>query len=156
MRRVDRQLTPEMAIELLKKNDYGVLSLVLESGEPYGVPINYGLSLDCKSIIMHAALTGLKLEAIAHQPKGSFCVVHAHEVNKSELTTHYASVIVSGKLKLVDTIEHKRALLVEFLRHYGITEAEAKKDLDQATKRTALIVMSIDSLSAKGHPDAEM
>lgn len=151
MRRTDRELKRDEALAIVKENNYGILSLVLESGEPYGVPINYGLSQCEGKLIMHAAQMGLKLDAIKHMPKGSFCIVNKSTLDKEELTTYYSSAILSGKITLVEDIDEKRNLLIDFLKHYDITEEMARYDLDNTTKRTAVIVMDIENITGKAN-----
>ena len=41
MRRKDRELTEEEARAVLRRAEYGVLSLVTEDGAPYAVPMSY-------------------------------------------------------------------------------------------------------------------
>lgn len=152
MRRHDRALPQEIAEKMLEQNTYGVLSLVLPDGSPYGVPINYGYVAG--EIIMHAALVGQKMDALKHMDQACFTVVHSSEVDKPGLTTHYASVMAFGKVKLVEDLAEKRAYLIKMLAHYDITETMALEDLDKTTGRTAVMVMTIEHLTAKGHPEA--
>lgn len=152
MRRHDRQLTHEQATTILKKNNYGILSLVLPDGTPYGVPINYGYKEN--KLIMHGALVGQKIDAILHQSKACFTVVHTSDVDLPNLTTNYASAMAFGKVSLVEDVQERRDLLIAMLEHYNVTEQMAQEDLDKATKRTAVLVLEIEALSAKGHPQA--
>jgi nitroimidazol reductase NimA-like FMN-containing flavoprotein (pyridoxamine 5'-phosphate oxidase superfamily) len=41
MRREDRKLSKNEAVQILMENQYGVLSTVCEDGYPYGVPLSY-------------------------------------------------------------------------------------------------------------------
>ena len=41
VRRQDRLMDEERAIELLRESEYGVLSMVDTDGSAYGVPLNY-------------------------------------------------------------------------------------------------------------------
>jgi len=45
---------------LLKRADYGVLSMVTEDGRPYGVPLNFCVIDHC--IYLHCALEGQKTD----------------------------------------------------------------------------------------------
>lgn len=42
MRRKERLMTDEAALEIINSCDYGVLCIHDDSGYPYGVPVNYG------------------------------------------------------------------------------------------------------------------
>ncbi len=149
MRRKDRELSPELALRILKENNHGVLSLVLPDGTPYGVPLNYGF--EQSEIIMHAALVGLKMDAIAHQPVGSFSVIHKAIVDSKNLQTFYASAIAFGPLKVITDPREKRAYLIKLLKHYRISEEEAQRALEVDTPFTSVIVLKIEKLTAKGY-----
>ena len=63
VRRQDRLMDEKRAIELLKSNEYGILSMISETGEAYGVPINYVWD-GGESIYNHCAQEGKKLDAL--------------------------------------------------------------------------------------------
>ena len=69
VRRQDRLLSEERALELLREGEYGVLSMASAEGG-YGVPINYAIEGD--TIYLHCALEGRKLRAIAIDQRVSF------------------------------------------------------------------------------------
>ena len=46
LRRKDRGISHQEAVELLDKVEYGVLSTVDKNGQPYGVPLSYVYKLD--------------------------------------------------------------------------------------------------------------
>ena len=70
MRRKDRELTREEALELLENGTYGVLSVMGVEGYPYGVPLHYCM-MDGK-IYLHGGVTpGLKGESIAANPQSA-------------------------------------------------------------------------------------
>jgi nitroimidazol reductase NimA-like FMN-containing flavoprotein (pyridoxamine 5'-phosphate oxidase superfamily) len=73
IRRKEREITTQEAIEILDSAEYGVLSTVGEDDQPYGVPICYVHKNG--SIYFHCALGGHKLDNIRHNEKVSFCVV---------------------------------------------------------------------------------
>ncbi len=149
MRRKDRELSPELALRILKDNNHGVLSLVLPDGTPYGVPLNYGF--DQSKIIMHAALVGLKMDAIANHPRGCFTVIHKAEVDSANLQTFYASALAFGPLEVITDPVEKRAYLIKLLAHYHISETDAQKALEVDTPYTSVIVLSIEQLTGKGY-----
>ena len=71
MRRKERSIDNQQAIELLKKGQYGVLSTVGENGYAYGIPLNYAYHEG--NIYFHCAAEGSKLDNIAYNNKVSFC-----------------------------------------------------------------------------------
>lgn len=152
MRRSDRELSQELAWEILRNNDHGVLSLVLPDGLPYGVPINYGVFE--RSLVFHGATEGLKIDAIDVFPKASFCVIAASDVEKATLSTHYASTIAFGTIRKIESFEEKRVWLIRLLAHYGISESEAMWSLSVDIPLTTVLVLDVETLTAKGFEDA--
>ena len=73
MRRKDRALSRQEALDILNKGEYGILSTVSADGQPYGTPINFCLINDC--IYFHCAKEGHKLDNISANSKVCFCVV---------------------------------------------------------------------------------
>ena len=68
VRRRDRLLDEERALELLKDGEYGVLSMVSEGGG-YGIPVNF--VWDGKnSAYIHCAPEGRKLEGDKSEQQG--------------------------------------------------------------------------------------
>jgi len=84
MRRKDKKIGTDEAINLLTNCEYGVLSIVGTDGQLYGVPLNYSFKDNC--IYFHCALVGHKLENIENNPKVSFCVVGDTKVLLRELS----------------------------------------------------------------------
>lgn len=91
VRRQDRLLTRERAVELLHNGEYGVMSMA-NNGIPYGIPVSYVFDGE-KSIYIHCAPEGMKLKAISTCHDVSFCVVGNTKVMPSKFTTLYESVV---------------------------------------------------------------
>ena len=75
MRRKDRQVSAEEAMEYLKASVYGVLSTVGPDGEPYGIPLTYAVEEGGKSLVFHCARDGYKLDCFAVNPRAHFVAV---------------------------------------------------------------------------------
>ena len=56
IRRDDRALTNEQALEILRKGEYGVLSTVSQDGQPYGVPVSFAYA--DHALYFHGAVEG--------------------------------------------------------------------------------------------------
>lgn len=95
VRRQDRLMEESRARELIATAEYGVLSMVDEHGEAYGVPLNY--VWDGKdSIFIHCAPEGRKLRALVRNPQVSFCIVGRVKLLPGQFTTEYESVVLKG------------------------------------------------------------
>ena len=74
VRRQDRLLTQERALQLLSESEYGVLSMIDSEGLPYAIPVNHVWNGE-NSIYIHCAPQGKKLVALQHNPNVSYCIV---------------------------------------------------------------------------------
>ena len=95
LRRSRQALSPEECGEILCHGTSGVLALAGDDGYPYAVPLSYVYAGG--KLYFHCAKAGHKLDAIARNPKGSFCVIHQDQVVPETYTTHYRTVIAFGK-----------------------------------------------------------
>lgn len=147
MRRKEREMKNDEAVEILKNNTYGVLSTVSENGYPYGVPISY--TFFNNSIYFHCAVTGHKLDNISNNDRVSFCVVGHTEILPEEFSTKYESVIVFGRAVEVSEDEKDRALL-EIVNKYSADYIEQGKEyIQKGGKATKVIKISIEHISGK-------
>ncbi len=147
MRRKDRELKNDEAIEILKNNTYGVLSTVSENGYPYGVPISYIFFNN--SIYFHSAIKGHKLDNISNNNRVSFCAVGHTQILPDEFSTKYESVIVFGRAIEVSDDE-KNTILLEILNKYSVDYIEQGKEyIQKASKATKVIKISIEHISGK-------
>ena len=78
VRRRERLLSEERAMEMLRECEYGFLSIAASDAPDgraagYGVPLNY--VFDGEAVWFHCAPEGEKLRHIAENPCVSFCVV---------------------------------------------------------------------------------
>ncbi len=103
----------EEARELLDSSSYGILSLVSQDGQPYGVPVNHVYAPQDNAIYIHCAQEGQKLDFLRANPKASFTVVGMGQVVEEKFTTRYESAIVQGVASLIEEEQEKvRALLL--------------------------------------------
>lgn len=127
MRRKDREMGQEFALDLIERCDYGIMSLITESGEPYGVPLSVVRGGDV--FYFHSARGGKKVEALAVNNAVCITFVGAVEVTNlysderlkelfsnpegvakhisSVFTTEFESAMLFGKAELVSEKEEK-------------------------------------------------
>ena len=107
MRRKKQALSTEECEEVLKRGSSGVLAVLGDDGYPYAVPLSYVYANG--RLYFHCAKAGHKLDAIAREPKVSFCVVDQDHVVPEEYTTYFRSVIVFGRASAVEDDAGRRA-----------------------------------------------
>ncbi len=149
MRRKDRQLTMEETKEILKKCEYGILSMVGENGYGYGVPLNYAYVNN--AIYFHGAKEGFKLDSLKMNNNASFCVVSQADVISKTFTTKYESAIVFGKAEEVTEEEKGMALLALIEKYSPEYLEEGKAYIGRAAGRTHVFKIVIEEMTGKSN-----
>ena len=150
VRRKDKEIGTDEAIDLLNKCEYGVLSTVDNDGQPYGVPLNYAYKDNC--IYFHCALKGHKIDNIGDNSKVSFCVVGNTEVLPSEFSTKYLSAVAFGLASEVKGKERYDALVLILDKFSPEFMKEGKKYIEKLDKITKVIKIKIENISGKQSP----
>ena len=151
MRRKDRQMNQEIALELLQQSDYGVLSSVDANGQPYGVPVNF-VFIGQETIYFHCAKEGHKLDNLKVNPKVCFTEVGDSRVMDWEFTTAYESVIAFGIACEVETDEKYQALRMLALKFSPDYMDEFEKEIEKAIKGTVVIKIMVEQINGKARP----
>ena len=127
MRRKDREMDREFGLKVIDKSIYGVLSMVDNDNELYGVPLS--IARDGNTLYFHSAMDGRKVKALEENPKVSVVFVGETKIpeiysneeldeimkDKSKagilsskvFTTEFESAIVVGRVKLVEDDEER-------------------------------------------------
>lgn len=148
VRRQDRLLDESQASELIVNGEYGFLSLI-DNGQPYGIPISY--VYDGKdSIYFHCAPEGKKLKLIEQNPSAIFCIVGQTAVQPSKFTTAYESVLISGKIQLIEDDRERMSALLLLVDKYSPEYKEIGAKYAQGSfARTAILRLDIEHISGK-------
>lgn len=148
MRRSDRKQDEAFARKVLTDAEYGVLSLVDQQGKPYAVPLSFVLSDDI--IYIHGATEGAKLRILEQNTNAVFTCVGRTNILPEQFSTEYESAIAYGLASIVTDIQEKRrALLLLAMKYSPEFDIQAKAYVDRALDHTAVIAISIESLTAK-------
>lgn len=149
VRRQDRLLDEPRARQLLCDAEYGVLSMVDDGEQAYGIPVNFVWN-GADSIYIHCAPDGRKLRVLSHHPKVSLCVVGNVNLMARQFTTEYESVVVFGEAHTglsADERMHALHLLVDKLApEYRDTGYKYAK---MSFHRTEIIRIDVTEFSGK-------
>ena len=149
MRRGKQALSMPECAEILARGTSGVLALAGDGGYPYAVPLSY--VYDGERLYFHCARAGHKLDAIAREPKASFCVVGRDEVILEKYTTYFRSVIAFGRVRVVEDEAQKRAAIDLLARKYAPDDSAENREraIERDWKPLCMLEMEIDHLSGK-------
>ena len=148
MRRKRQELSREEGIAMLDEATAGVLSLVDEDGEPYGVPISF--AREGQALYFHGAREGRKLDAMRHCGRASFCVIQQDMVVPQKFTTYFRSAIACGPIRVVDDPDEARRGLWALAHKYNPGDTEGSEaEIEGAFARTCVMALDIEDLTAK-------
>lgn len=148
MRRSNQALSADETVRILERNTSGTLALQGDNGYPYAVPLSY---VYCGGkIFFHSAKAGHKIDAVQADERASFCVIDQDDVVPEKLTTYYRSVIVFGRVRLLENPDEIYSALRLLGDRYATpfrerTEAEVARDIN----RTAIIELTIEQMTGK-------
>lgn len=154
VRRQERLLDKQLALDLLSNSQYGVLSLV-ESRDngvgSYAIPLNYVWNQE-NYIYFHCAPEGYKLECLDVSNEVSFVVVGHTEVISNKFTTAYQSVIVRGVLERDLSVDERMSAFKMLLEKYSPNDIEkGLKYTEKSFHRTEILRLKIVQISAKAN-----
>ncbi len=148
LRRKNQLLSKQETTDILNRNTSGTLACAGDNDYPYAVPLSYVYS-DGK-IYFHCALTGHKLDAIKQNSKVSFCVIDCDNVKPEEYTTYYKSVIVFGKIRIIENPDEKRKALEILAKKYSPNDDNGiLKEIDGSFGRVCMLELEIEHITGK-------
>ena len=147
MRNSERLISTEEAMVILRKGEYGILSMCTPDNSAYGIPISYALVN--KVLYFHCAAEGDKLDFLRSNNKVSFCVVCNTKVLPAKFATLYESAIAFGTTSEIDG-EEKRDALMHIIEKYSSDHIQKGIELiNKQIEKVNIIKLSIESVSGK-------
>lgn len=152
MRRTERALSQDEAIQILEEAEYGILSTCGSDGEPYGVPISFvytdsGIVFHCASAIGH------KLSHIKENPQVCFTVIKPGSVETlpEKFSTYYSSTIVFGTVRKLEGEDKRNALRLLVTKYSPAYQDKGEVYIKQADEKVTAYKIKIKRLTGKGH-----
>lgn len=124
--RKNQQLSREDSILLLKQEPRGVLSVLGDGGYPYGLPMDHWYNDADGCLYFHSGKFGHKIDAIRACSKASFCVYDQGYRENGEWFLRIKSVIVFGRIEIVE--DHQQAIALTRQLSFKYTQDEAYID----------------------------
>ena len=127
MRRKEREvLSKEWMLDVLKEGNYLELALCGIDGQPYVLPMNYGIGEGY--LVLHGANEGHKIDLLKANSKVAFNVTVGAEIIRhpaipSNFSCKFRSVSGLGRVRFLEDVAEKKAALALLMKHYdGPTE----------------------------------
>lgn len=102
-------------------------------------------------IVFHCARSGHKIDAIARNPKASFCVIDRDQVVPAEFTTYFRSVIAFGRVRVIDDEVAKRAAIELLAKRYSPDESpeSVAAEIDGTWRALCMLELVVEHLTGK-------
>jgi uncharacterized protein len=124
VRRQDRLLNEESAIQLLIRGEYGVLSMPAENGGACAVPISYAWD-GAGKVYFHCAKEGRKLRCLELCNRVTLCVVGRTNVISAKFTTENESILLDCKAFISLSADERMKALELLLDEHSAADKEA-------------------------------
>ncbi len=170
MRRKDREMSKEFGIEVIDKSRYGILSMIGEDNEPYGIPLS--IVRHGNILYFHSAMDGKKVKTFEKNPSVSVAFVAETKIpetyTKEELdeivkdetktilliskvfTTEFESAVVIGKVKLVNDENEKIKAMRLICEKYTPTKMDYfPMAIKAGLRRTNVYSIEIEEITSK-------
>lgn len=150
MRKSERAMDSEFALQLFEKCGYAVITSINEDGTPYAVPISPVLLNGF--IYIHGDRAGLKNDNFARNKNVCLTCVESTKLLPLKFSTEYESAIIDGEIELVENKEEKYSALITICEKYASSNMEnAKKYIAAMLEKTAIYKIKIKKASGKAN-----
>lgn len=149
MRRFAQQISDEKCIEILKNEPRGVLSVLGDDGYPYGIVLDHWYCEEDGKLYFHGAKEGHKIDAIRACDKVSYCVHDEGYCKEGEWALNINSVVIFGRMKLVEDPEKAREICTHLCRKFTDDEEYLQKELKNALPRVQCLELTPEHMTGK-------
>lgn len=156
MKRGKQALTEDETKKILYSGSSGVLALSGDDDYPYALPISY--VYDGDKLYFHCAKSGHKIDAIKRNDKASFCVIAQDKISPEEYTTHYQSVIVFGRISIIDDEVQKLFAIRRLAEKYSPNDTKEHRDslINKEWSALCMLEMDIEHITGKEARELKM
>ena len=149
MRRIKQKISDEECIRVLKTQPRGVLSMLGDNGYPYGIPMDHWYSETDNTLYFHCAKVGHKIDAVSACDKVSYCVIDDGYRKDGEWALNFTSVVVFGRMHIVDDENKKREICTNLVRKFTDDEEYLQKELINSFPRVCCLALAIEHMTGK-------
>ncbi len=137
--RINQKLTDNECKSILTEQTRGVLSVNGENGYPYAMPMNHFYNEDDGCIYFHSGKKGYRTDCIKNNDKACFCVYTDGEREENEWAYRVKSVIVFGKIEIIDDINTIVDICTKLSYKFTKDENYIENEINNHAKNTILL-----------------
>ena len=147
--RKKKEISREECLELLIRETRGILSVNGADGYPYGMPMNHYYRPEDGCLYFHCGRGGHRAEALLRSDKVSFCVCEQGIRPEGEWAYTVRSVIVFGRMEVLDDPEQTVAIVSELSRKFTRDEEYIAEEIRRFAKGTLLLKLTPEHICGK-------
>lgn len=147
--RKNKAATHEECIRLLESEKRGVLSVLGDDGYPYGIPMNHWYDAETGCIWFHCGHGGHREDALARCNKVSYCVYDQGWAHPGEWVKHVTSVIVFGRMEIVDDQNEVVRVATALSRKFTDDECYIAREIKAFAHETRLLKLTPEHITGK-------
>lgn len=151
LRRKDRAISDRGRMLGFLESQKLVTVALSKEGEPYLFTADYGFNRKSKSIFIHCAKKGKKIDYIEANPVVWGQVMEDLGYVQGECSHYYRAVQFKGKAELITDLEEKRKALLLMIDQLEDNPLKGKKEFisKSGLKKVLIIRIKIEGLSGK-------
>ena len=113
------------------------------------MPLNHYYDPADGRLYFHSGMTGHKIDALRRDSKASFCVYDRGFRREGEWALNIKSVIVFGRIEIIEDKETIYRLSAELSRKFTQDEAYIQGELDRSGPRTLMFALVPEHMTGK-------
>lgn len=149
VRRQKKEISLELAKELLSTERRGVLAVNGDGGYPYAIPINYVYDEADNKIYFHGARAGHKIDSIKADDKVCFTVYGNETIKEEEWAPYMQSTVVFGRCRLIEEPDEIIRLVKKLALKYYPNEQLIDEEIASSGKAVQMFEIEIEHMSGK-------
>lgn len=156
VRRTDKLMSDARTLELLAQGTCGRLATVGPDGWPYVVPLLY-VWRDGEVWVHNTSARGHLRDNVAHEARVCFEIDEAGEIFpygrfECDTTVAYCSVVVFGRIRIVEDAARKAAFFDALMAKYGDPAWDRPRQFYPRLDQVTVYAISVERLSGKETP----
>lgn len=148
LKRYKQALTEDRCKDILTTTLRGTLSMIGDDGYPYGLTLNHYFDQD-GCLYFHSGRVGHKIDAILKNDKVCYTVITDGVKEDNSWALTFESVVVFGKIEIVDDIDLTKKITRELSRKFTSDEAYINEEISRFLKATILLKLTPLYVSGK-------
>ena len=152
IRNAEKEITDKEEIfRLLKLGKYSTIALANNS-IPYIFTISYGFDETNNVLYFHSSRIGQKIEFIKKNPIACATIIEDQGYNKEKCEHYYNSLIIKGRIIIIDNLDEKKkglGILLKHLEDHPDPIRERNIADDKSYDKVTILKFIIEEVTAK-------